>query len=145
MDADAKTGNAGEDHHVLGAIGEGGTLAPGSHRGRPVHWIVVVVMIAGFTLSGVALTIGPDWLLFWIGAGVVAVGGIAALATDIFGDVVLDEPRILPERPHTTLRRGADRSSDDRLTHHSSFLELDEPRERYVEDTADVEGTEGIS
>ncbi|MQA77104.1 MAG: hypothetical protein GEV10_01245 [Streptosporangiales bacterium] len=59
------------------------------NRGRAVSWIAVVIILAGFTLGGVALILG-NWLLFWISVGVVVVGGIFAVAVDIFADVELD-------------------------------------------------------
>jgi len=68
-------------------------MAENSHGGRPASWAAVSVVVAGFALGGVALTWGPDWLLFWAGVGVVAVGGLALILVGAFGDVVLAEPR----------------------------------------------------
>lgn len=58
-------------------------------RGRPVSWISVTIMLGGFLLGGVALTLG-QWWLFLTGGGIVVVGGLLAVATDIFSDVMLD-------------------------------------------------------
>ncbi|MGW4425493.1 HGxxPAAW family protein [Streptosporangium sp. NPDC004631] len=66
----------------------------GSHGGSPKSWLAVVVILLGFTVGGVALCIGPSWTLFWAGAGIVAVGGVIALAVDIFSDVIVDAPRV---------------------------------------------------
>ncbi|MCW2904610.1 MAG: hypothetical protein JWO67_6875 [Streptosporangiaceae bacterium] len=72
-------------------------MAGGSHSGRTTSWVAIGIMIAGFTVGGVGLTLGPSWPVFWAGVAVVGVGGILALATDIFSDVVLDDPRVIPE------------------------------------------------
>ncbi|WSC85969.1 hypothetical protein OHA77_02165 [Streptosporangium sp. NBC_01639] len=40
-----------------------------------------------------ALCLGPNWMFFWVGVGVVAVGGVLALIVDIFSDVIVDAPR----------------------------------------------------
>lgn len=66
----------------------------GSHGGSPKSWLAVVVILLGFTVGGVALCIGPSWALFWAGAGIIAVGGVIALAVDIFSDVIVDAPRV---------------------------------------------------
>ena len=65
----------------------------GSHGGSPKSWLAVIIILAGFTVGGVALCLGPNWMLFWIGAGIVAIGGVVALAVDIFSDVIIDAPR----------------------------------------------------
>jgi hypothetical protein len=69
----------------------------GSHAGRPASWLAVVVIFSGFLISGLGLVAGPSWIAFWIGAAVVVIGGILAAVVDIFSDVVVDEPRIMPE------------------------------------------------
>jgi hypothetical protein len=72
-----------------------GTLAhqpAGGHtayHGRPVSWVAVSMIMAGFLVGGLALIFGqhgPTWWLFWSGAGVAVVGALLALATDIFED-----------------------------------------------------------
>jgi hypothetical protein len=55
------------------------------------------MMILGFTVGGVGLTIGPSWPVFWAGVALTAIGGVLALVADIFADVVLDVPRVVPE------------------------------------------------
>lgn len=65
-------------------------MAEGGHsRGRAVSWLAVVIILAGFTLGGFALVLGL-WWLFWVAFGIVVVGGIIAVAVDIFADVQLD-------------------------------------------------------
>ncbi|HEX2314045.1 MAG TPA: HGxxPAAW family protein [Thermomonospora sp.] len=75
----------------------------GSHGGRPSSWAVVAVSITGFTVGGVALCIGPNWVLFGVGAAIVVLSGILGLAVGIFSDVVLDEPRVISETVGGTL------------------------------------------
>ncbi|MFB4319302.1 HGxxPAAW family protein [Actinomadura sp. 21ATH] len=65
-------------------------MSTGSHAGRPKSWIAVAVIFIGFTVSGVALCLGPNWPMFWAGAGVIALGGVLALIVDIMSDVVTD-------------------------------------------------------
>jgi fatty acid desaturase len=57
-----------------------------SHHGRPVSWVAVSIIMAAFLVGGFGLILGPTWWLFWVGAGMAAVGGLLALATDIFDD-----------------------------------------------------------
>ncbi|WP_433379015.1 HGxxPAAW family protein [Streptosporangium sp. CA-115845] len=54
----------------------------------------MIIILLGFTVGGVALCLGPNWMFFWIGAGIVAIGGVVALAVDIFSDVIIDAPRV---------------------------------------------------
>ena len=73
-------------------------MAGKGHVGRPSSWAAVSVMVLGFAVGGIGLTLGPSWPMFWAGAALVAVGGIVAMAVGIFSDVILDEPRVLPEQ-----------------------------------------------
>jgi hypothetical protein len=57
----------------------------------------VAVIVAGFTIGGIGLVTGPMWPLFWAGAAVVAIGAAFGLAVGLFGDVVVDAPRVIPE------------------------------------------------
>ncbi|MBB4919650.1 hypothetical protein FHS44_006793 [Streptosporangium saharense] len=54
----------------------------------------MIVILIGFTVGGVALCLGPNWTLVWVGAGIIAVGGVIALVVDIFSDVIIDAPRV---------------------------------------------------
>ncbi len=58
----------------------------GVHHGRPVSWVAVSIIVAGFIAGGLGLVIGPTWWLFWTGAGIAALGGILGLASGIFDD-----------------------------------------------------------
>jgi hypothetical protein len=57
-----------------------------AHHGRPASWSVTAVVIVGFILGGIALCIGPSWVLFWIGAAIVVLGVIIGAAVHIFDD-----------------------------------------------------------
>lgn len=72
-------------------------------HGRTRSWVAVMVILAGFVIGGVALTLGPTWWLFWTGTGIVMVGGVTALMSNILADVVLDDPRVLAESMHYSI------------------------------------------
>jgi hypothetical protein len=72
----------------------------GSHAGSAKSWLAVIIILVGFTVGGVALTIGPNWVMFWVGVAITAVGGLVALAVDIFSDVIIDSPRQMPAQEH---------------------------------------------
>ena len=55
-------------------------------HGRPVSWVAVSLIMAGFLAGGLALVFGPTWWLFWAALGVAALGGLLALAANIFDD-----------------------------------------------------------
>ena len=59
---------------------------PEAHHGRPASWVAVAIIIIGFIVGGIALPIGPNWVLFWVGAAIVVVGGIIAAAVHIMDD-----------------------------------------------------------
>jgi hypothetical protein len=59
---------------------------PPPYHGRPVSWVAVSLITAGFLAGGLALVFGPTWVVFWIGAALAVVGGLLALATNIFED-----------------------------------------------------------
>jgi hypothetical protein len=56
------------------------------YHGRPASWVVSTLVIIGFVLGGIALCIGPSWVLFWVGAGIVVLAGIMGAAVRIFDD-----------------------------------------------------------
>jgi hypothetical protein len=57
-----------------------------AHHGRPSSWVAIGIIVVGFVVGGAALPAGPTWWLFWLGAGIVVVGGIVALSTRILDD-----------------------------------------------------------
>ncbi|GAA1592636.1 hypothetical protein GCM10009678_88520 [Actinomadura kijaniata] len=69
----------------------------GSHAGRPSSWVAVTIIFIGFALGGVALCLGPNWVLFWAGVAVIAVGFVVSAVVHVFSDVVVDAPRVIPE------------------------------------------------
>jgi fatty acid desaturase len=79
---------------AAGHSAEGGQLSPvtaggpatETHHGRRVSWVAVSLIMAGFLVGGLGLILGPAWWLFWVGVGLSVVGGLLALATDIFAD-----------------------------------------------------------
>jgi hypothetical protein len=76
----------------------------GHKHSRAVSWVAVTIILAGFVLGGVALIVAT-WWLFWTALGVVVVGGILAVAIDIFADVELDP--LHPGEPHVSPIRNA--------------------------------------
>ena len=68
------------------AGGTAGVQETHPFHGRPVSWVAVTFIIAGFLVGGLCLVFGPIWAGFWAGAGLVVIGGLLALATDIFED-----------------------------------------------------------
>lgn len=69
-------------------------MAEGSHAGRLSSWLAVIIIWIGFIAGGLALVIGNAWWLFWLGVGIAALGGVIGLSVGIFGDVILDVPRV---------------------------------------------------
>jgi hypothetical protein len=63
-----------------------GPLPHEPYHGRPVSWFAVSTIMAGFLCGGLALVFGPTWWAFWLGVGLVVLGGLIALATNIFED-----------------------------------------------------------
>jgi hypothetical protein len=58
-------------------------------HGRTVSWVAVSIIMAGFSIGGLALIFGqhgPTWWLFWIGVGVSVLGILLTLATNTFED-----------------------------------------------------------
>jgi hypothetical protein len=81
-------------------------MANSSHAGRASSWLAVIVIWIGFGVGGVALVPHPKWWLFWVGVGIVAVGGLIAAGVHIFDDVIMDGPREVPEERHPSERTG---------------------------------------
>ena len=50
-------------------------------------WIACLIIIAGFTVGGIAMIVW-NWPMFWIGVGVVVVGCVVAGAVGIMDDVL---------------------------------------------------------
>ena len=72
-----------------GARSDIATAAPGEYEpfhGRPVSWVAVSIIMLGFLVGGLSLVFGTIWWLFWIGVGLVVIGGLLAASTNIFED-----------------------------------------------------------
>jgi len=59
---------------------------PPPFHGRTVSWFAVSLVMAGFLCGGLGLVFGPTWWPFWLGLGMSVLGGLIALATNIFDD-----------------------------------------------------------
>jgi hypothetical protein len=58
-----------------------------SHHGRTSSWVAITIIVIGFVVGGAAMLTSPvTWWLFWVGAGIVVVGGIMALSTRVLDD-----------------------------------------------------------
>ena len=44
------------------------------------------IIVVGFIIGGIALPIGPNWVLFWVGVAIVAIGAIFAASIRIMDD-----------------------------------------------------------
>jgi hypothetical protein len=68
------------------AYDPGEWFPPHAFHGRPVSWVAVGAIMVGFLVGGLALVLGPTWWVFWVGLAIAVVGGLLALATNIFED-----------------------------------------------------------
>ena len=59
---------------------------PPPYHGRAVSWVAVSTIMVGFVCGGLGLVFGPTWWAFWLGLALAVVGGLLALATNIFED-----------------------------------------------------------
>jgi len=54
------------------------------HGSNRAAWAGVLIALAGFTLGGIALVLGPHWVLFWIGVALlplsVVIGKVMSVA-----------------------------------------------------------------
>jgi hypothetical protein len=76
----------GQEAGALAEPGPASYQAPEPFHGRPVSWVAVSIVMAGFLAGGLGLVFGPTWWLFWTGGGVAVIGGLLALGTHIFDD-----------------------------------------------------------
>ena len=83
--APAITGASPEDgalaRHLTGAF----TPLPAFH-GRAVSWVAVTLIVVAFVAGGLALVFGPTWWVFWASLALATIGGLLAIATNIFED-----------------------------------------------------------
>jgi hypothetical protein len=56
------------------------------HHGRTIAaWTGSVIAMAAFVLGGIAMVIGPNWVLFWVAVAMLFVGLIAAKVLQVMG------------------------------------------------------------
>jgi hypothetical protein len=79
------TGGSPMEPHGQGALTHNAGEEAG-HHGRPTSWATTIIVFVGFLIGGIALPIGPNWPLFWVGTGIVVIGGLFGAATHIFDD-----------------------------------------------------------
>ena len=56
-----------------------------NHESSPAAWTAVVVALAGFSVGGLGLVLGPNWLMFWVGVGLVVVAPLVGLVLGAAG------------------------------------------------------------
>ncbi len=114
----ADNSNEDRDEYIRGYQGEGGRWAPtNSHRGRAASWVAVAFLVVGFALGGLSLVLGPSWWVLGAGVVLMAIGAVLCFTTDIFSDVVLDDPHHGQEERHDTpLHRIKNRDGGQRRT-----------------------------
>lgn len=50
------------------------------HGSTPAAWTAVAITLVGFTVGGVAMVLGPDWVLFWAGVALLPVALVVGKA-----------------------------------------------------------------
>jgi fatty acid desaturase len=70
--------------------------AGGGHGASVAAWVVVAVIIAGTIIGGIAL-IEWIWPLFWVGVGLIVVGGVGMYTTRMMDMVSEYEMRSAPD------------------------------------------------
>jgi hypothetical protein len=80
VESTGNTGSRGLDAQI------GPSYVHAVHHGKPASWAAVSIIVAGFIVGGIALTVGPTWWLFWTGAAIVVIGGIFGLSAHILDD-----------------------------------------------------------
>jgi hypothetical protein len=58
----------------------------GHIQARPVSWVVVFLVCAGFLVGGIGLIAATPWV-FWVGIGAVAVGTVLGGVTHAMADM----------------------------------------------------------
>lgn len=56
------------------------------HHGKtPAAWVGALTALVGFFVGGIGLILGPNWLVFWVGLGIVVLALIAARVLQVAG------------------------------------------------------------
>ncbi|HEU5355823.1 MAG TPA: hypothetical protein VFU65_15230 [Actinocrinis sp.] len=58
---------------------------PAGHSGRPIGYGASGVIVLGFILGGIGLTVGPR-VLIWIGVAIIVITGAVGMATHVWSD-----------------------------------------------------------
>ncbi len=58
---------------------------PTGHSGRPIGYVASGVIVLGFLLGGIGLTVGPR-VLIWIGVAIIVITGAVGMATHVWSD-----------------------------------------------------------
>ena len=66
----------------------------GGHGSTPATWTGVGIVIIGFIVGALGMILGPNWLLFWIGAALVPVGALVGRLMNAMGLGESHPPRI---------------------------------------------------
>lgn len=64
------------------------------HGSSPAAWTAVLLCLLGFTIGGVALMIGPNWIAFWIGVAVTLLSGVVGKIMSAAGMGVQPHPTV---------------------------------------------------
>lgn len=64
---------------------------PSGHSGRPVGYAASGLIMLGFIIGGVGLTVGPH-LLIWIGVAIIVIVGAVGMATHVWSDYRMETP-----------------------------------------------------
>ena len=68
---------------VQGTVSAGAVAHSAGHMphnpGRPIAWVGTTVVIIGFIIGGIAFVPEPNWILFWVSAGIAIVGCLILL------------------------------------------------------------------
>jgi hypothetical protein len=76
--AEQATAGTVEGTGTTGAVAHSPGHMP-HNPGRPISWVGTTVVIIGFIIGGIAFVPGPNWILFWISAGIAIVGCLILL------------------------------------------------------------------
>ena len=70
---------------TVGAADRHNGVMADTHESSPAAWAAVVVALVGFAVGGLGLVLGPSWLLFWVGVGLVVVAPAVGLVLSAAG------------------------------------------------------------
>lgn len=78
--------NTTADQAVTRVSDEAHAVTPhDAHGNSTAAWAAVAIILVGFTVGGIAMVLGPNWLLFWISVGIVVLGALAGKVLQLLG------------------------------------------------------------